>query len=758
VSERLRWLLPAGAVLASAALIGLVGLVVPVSSAGAVMVRASQTDSITMAVDSVSPSTPTPSSTLIPLTVTLTLTNTTDKAIANVHVEGERGEPIGNQSALDKSLTDANPTSSSGQLFKPNHPISVDLPPDGSITTSFVTATSILDDGTHICLCSAGGIYPLYFSAHVAGTNGVDQRLGLVTTYLPSFYEKPAPVHVSWLWPLIDRPHRLFASNVFTDDLLAGSLSAPDGRLSRALEVVEQVGNSVPLTLLIDPELLDEVEVMATEPYTVVTDGQSVPGTGRAAASAWLARLQAALIANPGLQVDLTPYADPDVESLSQHGLSWADSMPADMIPRVSDAIVGRPLDSTLAWPAAGAISQSTLETLQHSGVSTVVLNGTAVTPQTARNAVPAGLARLSANGTDVAAALTSAPIEKYASSAITIGGAGSAAMPDLIAELAVRAAQELTSEHTVVITAPRYVDASVSNAVQAIKDTSTSTFAEPIALRSAVSGRLLPTGRSQLAKVPAAAASLPEDIDAAAAQVGTALPELTSMLGQDTDEAAQTLLTSLPVALQRAESSAWRSKELGAIGSDYAQQLTAQIDTVTSGVRIVSPSSGSYTLASSSSPLPITVENDLSYPVRVRIKVRTVVNGLPGFSTKDIGTQLVDSKSKRTLHLPTTIDHSGRIKVEAILLTPNDVPLGAPVPLTVRSTALGVIGVIITIVAGVVLALALLVRLTRRLVKRRSGARKPSAEPTAAVSYERPPLDGSDQPPNVADVPGRLP
>jgi hypothetical protein len=53
-------------------------------------------------------------------------------------------------------------------------------------------------------------------------------------------------------------------------------------------------------------------------------------------------------------------------------------------------------------------------------------------------------------------------------------------------------------------------------------------------------------------------------------------------------------------------------------------------------------------------------------------------------------------------------------------------VSLGASVPLTIRSTALGRIGVIITIAAGVVLALALLVRAVRQLRKRRRTPQPP--------------------------------
>jgi hypothetical protein len=568
------------------------------------------------------------------------------------------------------------------------------------------------------------------------GTDGVDQQLGVVLTYLPSFFENPAPERVSWIWPLIDRPHRLFQDNVFTDDQLAGTV-ASGGRLDRALQVVEAVAPGLPLTLVIDPELIDELAVMAstTSTYTVRTNGRSFPGTGQADAAAWLERLRSVLENDPQLQVEFTPYADPDIESLTRHGLSWTSSMPPQMSARVGAALPGVSLDPTLAWPAAGAISPSTLSTLAGGGVSTVVLNSSAVTPRTPKGEVPAGLARLQSDGTDVAAALLSSSIEKYVAPALDVRGAAS--LPQLVSELAVRAAQEPDAEHAVIIAAPRYVNPSVGPAVQAIKDTSRSTFAEPESLRNAVGSSLLPTGRSKLAEVPASATTLPDSTVDATSRVAGALPAITSLLTPPPRTngtvvapapAAQTLLTRLPTANQRAESSAWRETDIATriAAETNAKALVRQIDTIENGVHIVRPSSGSYTLASDSSPLPITVDNRLPYAVTVRIAITTDVNGLPGFSTTDIGAKSVEGHQKKTLNVRTKTERSGRIKVHAVLLTPNQVRLGDSVPLTIRSTALGTIGVIITIAAGVVLALALVIRAARQLRRRRAGSHPP--------------------------------
>jgi hypothetical protein len=679
-----------------------------------------------MTVDSITPWTPTPTQTPTPITVQLTIESNIDRK--GVRIIGERGNPIQSQTALDTALANQSPPASAG-LPIPAHPeVMVDLSANMPATVTFSTTTSLQDDGQGICLCHASAVYPLFFSAHQVGEGGVDQRLGVVATYLPVFdgSPKPTPARVSWLWPLLDRPHRSTSETVFTDDDLSTEIGT-DGRLTRALQVVAEVGATIPVTVIVDPELLDEIWTMANTAYQVRDGTSLVAGTGKDAAAAWLDQLRNLLTSDPSVQIELTPFADPNVEAVTAANLTWLNALPTTaMASDVSDALAGRALDSTIAWPASGAISSNTLATLAKNGVSTVVLNSAAVTPKPVKGAVPPGLARLQAGGADIAAVLTSPTLQRYAARAVTTTQDVSAALPALLAELAVRMAQEPDVEHAVVLAAPRYVDPDVAAAVQAIRETSTATFTRPIALRAAVSGELLPTGRSGLARVPTSADDLGIPTFSAAIDAATKLPAIRSMLDTKHDVAARAFVQSLPIGIQRAESSAWRDPAQSSAASTYATELSSTVDGITTGVRIVSPSSGAYTLASNSSPLPITVDNELPYAVNVLLRIDTIPAGLLGFSTSRIGVQHVDSKQRRTLKIPTTIERSGRIRIEALLYAPNGVQELGRQELTVRSAALGTIGVIITIAAGVVLALALLVRFARRLRDRKATGNAP--------------------------------
>ena len=730
--KRFRTLAPAGALLATAALLVPFG---PSSPAAAKDRTA--TDPVLIHVDSVSPSTPTPTTARSKLTVTLTLTYTGGGSLDGVHILAERGDPIGNQNALDAAIADPVPPTS-GLPISPNRPLpALTLDSEIPTTVQFTTSTSTIDHLPGICICATAEqpwVYPLFFTAH-RNKNGVDDLLGVTSTYLPIFYQKPAQVRLSWVWPLLEPPHRFLSDTEFTDDTLAESVST--GRLSRALAVVEQVGPQIPMTLLVDPELLDELEVMSTEPYTVQSqDGKTTtPGTGQTAATEWLGRFKAVLLDDPKVSVQLTPYADPDVETLTARRMSWSTAMPAAMLARVTQALAGRTLDSTLSWPVTGAITKPTLHRLAAQGVHTVLLNANDVHVNIAEGALQPRLVRLAGveSGLTVDAALLSPAVEKDVARAITAGADGIAAIPTLVAELAVRAAQQPDVEQSVTIAAPRYIDPDVTAAVRTILETSRTTFATPTALSSAVGdGTLVSTQYGQLGKGSASAtANLPAPLIAADSAADN-MKLVRSLLDTKTDTDAAALVAALPAAIQRAESSAWRDPaELDAAGR-YAALLNDQFDKLSTGVQFVGPSSGSYTLTSNTSPLPITISNTLPYTVHVRV---AIVAQNPGFTAKPVATQ-IEARQTKTVRVPTTTERSGLFKIEVLLQSPNRRPVGAARTVTVRSTALGFIGVIIMIVAGTVLGVALLWRIVRRLRDRQApGA--PPADPVRVATPE---------------------
>jgi hypothetical protein len=694
-------------------------------------------NAVSIDVVSVSPSIPAPSQQLNTLRIQLSIANNTNARLNNVQITAARGLPLTTQRELNTALT--HPIApASGQTVRPVHPITVDLPPasqSGAVSTTFVTTSAVpVDLKPGLCLCADGQVYPVWLQAW-GGMSGSPRLLGQSQTFVPSFYNHVNPVHVNWVWPLIDRPHRIVGSTIFTDDSLATSVST--GRLRRCLQVLENVAGQVPVTVVIDPELLDELEIMATQKYNYRTaSGQLARGIGRQAASAWLSRLQSALRNNPQVSVVLTPNADPDVDSLARAGLRWSTSLSSGEQQRVLTALGGVTPSTGFAWPPSGTIGGTTLRELHGTGVRSVLLSSTSVQPNNGSSSAPVTLARLANGGHPVVAALTSPQLSRYVDAALG-GGTSGSGMPALMASLALLAGTANPAGQQVFLAPPRYIDPAVSLATDAIEDSSSSALTQPANALDVLAAAAAVPRQQEPSAVPAHLVAPPHPPPGlsrtnlqVARQVTNKIAPLKSMFNGS--PAALKLVGDLSGGVQRIESAAWRhGSGLGGRvrGVYFARRLDKKVRHLTHSVHIVHPISRElrFTLASTNSPLPITVENDLPYPVHVQVAIRPVF-GIPGLNFGEIGPQVIAPNSKSTVHVPTQVQRSGLFRVYAILQTPKGgQQIGRRVNLLVSSTALGTIGVVITVVAGAILLLALLVRFIRRL---RARQRRPKPRP----------------------------
>jgi hypothetical protein len=681
-------------------------------------------DTVQVSVLDVNPTTPAAGPTPQPLVVTLKLTNTTDRALPDLTVVGTRGNPISNQHSLDAAISSVQPPDESlAGRFAATTPVKASLGPLASRTVSYASTTSMAGVQAGLCICQTR-IYPLYFAVHQTGTDGADSVLGSTQTFIPAFApdQRVAPTEVSWVWPILEPPHRSLSDDVFADDRLAGSI-APGGRLDRLLQVVQNVGNSVPLTLLVDPNLLDELAIMAAGPYRVAAAGagsdagsKTVPGTGTAAAKAWLARFSTALAAAPNLQLSFTPYADPDVDSLARNGLDWATQLPPDAQARVSALLGGRSASTGLAWPVHSTLGAAALTALVRNGTDTVIVDDHTLPGGTGGSPLPNALGRLRSSAGPATMAVTSSTVEQFVAAVVGNGANGTALLPQLVSEVAVRAVEDGSRSHYVLITPPRDVDPDPAAATRAIRETASTAWSRALSLQAATHS-VRPVGHGRLAD-QSNSGGLPTSTVNTARYAATAVPTLTGLI-PDAKQAADSF-GSVEAAVQRSESSAWRDSPQRS--AQIATAIRSRLSKLLDGVHLVRPSTGSYTFGSADSPLPVTISNTLDVTVSVRLAIGTV-GGVLGFSADDVGAQTIAPHSKLPLHVPAHIDPVRRIKVNVQLLNGDGDVVGSPLVLSVRSTALGTIGKIITFGAAAVLAAALLLRGARRLRHRRKAA-----------------------------------
>lgn len=681
------------------------------------------------------------------VTVTGTLTNTGKSPITALSLRLQRGQVLTTRDELATATRDPDPATTVLPSFQP---VSGELAPGGEIDFGYTVGADQLR-------LDQDGVYPVLLN--VNGTvDGDQRRVGELPTFLVQQPVDPtARTAVGWLWPLTERTHR-GPTGEFLDDGLAGSI-APGGRLDRALAVIERLPGStapggtqivpaIPVTLAIDPALVEELEHMAAGPYAV--DGVAGAGRGTGAAAAFLDRLKAVAAVHP---VVALPYGDVDVDSLDAAGLSSVvlRSLPGspqgtaqDPVSAGSSAtptsaaqtggsptppaaggagarILAEALDveprTDLAWAADGTMRPDALAGLQKGGIDRLVLSSAGLTDgQTA-----VGLSGSSANA-HTAVPTAAGPVETLVADqtlGAIVGGAeqapGGARMAEqrYLAELAVLSLQAPAgTEQTVLIAPSRSVDAGPEGAGAMMADTAGLTWLRAASPDELFAGPAAPAG--DLAPPSDAAGLDPAglvDITAAVAQ----REDLAGAVVENPGAALQ----AYDAAIARATSIAWRADAAGF--RDAAAAVRSALEHLRSRVTLVAPADGTYSLGSSDAPLVLTVRNDL--PVAVQVLLVVHARGNRGLSISDIGAQELAPGQRTTLQVPTQVRQSGGFAVSAQLTTPGGAPLGDRISLQVKSTAYGSISLLITIGAAVLLGLLFLRRLVNFVLRRRRAA-----------------------------------
>ena len=140
-------------------------------------------------------------------------------------------------------------------------------------------------------------------------------------------------------------------------------------------------------------------------------------------------------------------------------------------------------------------------------------------------------------------------------------------------------------------------------------------------------------------------------------------------------------------------------------------------MEATTAGLRTgvqISSAGNSYTLASSTSPLVLTVQNNLPYDVPVRVQISG--GERVGLTVSDPGVQVVPAGRSQQVKIPAEVSRSGQFQVSAQLVGEDGTAWGPPVQLSVNSTAYGALTVILIAGAGGVLLLMVALRIVQRI------------------------------------------
>jgi hypothetical protein len=619
------------------------------------------------------------------------------------------------------------------------------------------------------------------------------------------------PLPVNLVWPVVDRPH-LGVGGVFLDEDLLAAIS-PGGRLSTLVDgLLDPATEALPagaLTVVLDPELLDELDRMTTAYRVVVDPGTPQPpvadivqaeqtavagptpttaamttpavpgiaepgsanipgtvaGTGQGAAASFLGRLREAAAR---YQVLLLPYGDPDVVAMVRAELDGEVSQAVlhgnDVAQRVLGSNPGGgtsvpPPATVMAYPINGAVDTETLSALRSDGLGTALLAENSVDPSNfaasaAQVSTPDGATPASSEK-PLQAAIAQPDVLNGVGTLIDQGRQSGYAMR-VNALTGVLAQGSLDGGSTPAVFTPDRRWSPDAPGLKVLTDLMSTLSASQV-----ITG----IGLADLAN-SGTAATVPDYPDAAREQELSAeylgrvrtdreniasLRQTLASTNQSTDPAL--VLDPLDRALDSAGSTAFRTDP--GVGTANLDTVESTLAGIRNGVEI-SSAGNSYTLASSSSPLVLTVQNNLPYDVPVRVEITG--GERVGLTVSDPGLQVVPAGRSQQVKIPAEVSRSGQFQVDARLVGPDGTQWGQAVHLSVESTAYGALTVIIILVAGGVLVLMIVLRIIQRLRGKPDqtpglelrGEQTTAADPTRTVSVTRPPTPA--RPPDPAD------
>ncbi|MBD0745863.1 DUF6049 family protein [Streptomyces sp. CBMA152] len=724
-----RWLRRTAALLVGAPLIaGLLSGTAPAPVAHAAEKAAlgqtgtgSRTVQVTL--DSMTPSAPVKSDTL---TVSGSVTNTGKQAVTSAHVGLRVGGRLTSRTTIDDASerTGFTPGVDAAELGDGPTVKFPKLAP--GISRDFTLSVPVSKLGL-----DGDGVYQLGVSLSGQTPNQqYDQVLGIQRTFLPW---QPEAVdgkksQLTYMWPLISSTHLTAQTGsdeqqtpVFADDSLAAEL-APGGRLERMVSL----GSQLPVTWVIDPDLLAAVDAM-TRNYKVNSGDTNVPGTNQEVAKQWLSSLEEAV---QGDKVVALPFADPDLASLAHRGKDVSGSLShlqgaTEVAEKTVDTILHVTPSVDFAWPVDGAVDPSIVDVATSAGAHNVIARSDSLRETGSLSYSPTA-ARPIGGGTT--AVVADARLSTAFEGDMSRAGSSTLAVQEFLAQSLAVTLQNTDTQRSIVVAPQRMPSASQAQTMaSAIRALSGQRWTQPLGLDAAAAAKPDAHATTRVPGSSSYPGALRKD-------------ELPPQAFQDMRSTQGTLdkfkviltapdrvVTPFGNAINREMSTSWRTNREGAVV--YRAGVQSYLDSLTDKVRLIQKSTA--TMSGRSATLAVTVQNQLVQPVDnlvlrlepsspTRLKVTTNDDAGGGQQVK------VDGGHTQSVKFTATANANGPVQVTARLYTQDGTPYGDPMEFTVQVSE--ITPTVMLVIAGGVLLLVLAgIRMYTQ--RKRSTARKENGE-----------------------------
>jgi hypothetical protein len=515
------------------------------------------------------------------------------------------------------------------------------------------------------------GVYILVVEA-VGTLNGTYQQLGVERTFLP-WVPKPSEVQPSrlvWLWPLSEAPGSA-PDGVLLSDQIATDLG-PTGRLTQLVAIGGTAQGVV--SWVADPQVLESVAGLSGG-YRYISGSGVREGRGATAAAAWLSAADLALAAG---DVHSLPYALPDADALVRANLDHDLVATLTLGQQLLSARIGRDSGPPVYWPTSGISERRTFDVLDSAGVKTVVLSSNTLPTAASQPFTSTGLMDLPTVGGSLQAVLSDPGLAAALAMPTDSPAEVLAARQRFAADTAMVTFEDPGNPRTVVVAPPINWSPDPALLRQLLAMVANNPWITPMTLTELLTHQADTNPRSRVEySASDRAAELSPGILSTLTQDHRQLDALGSALSNPTK-----ITQPFTTAILRGESAWWRF-DPGA-GAELSVRVTRQLAAVVSGVRIVSR--GTITLSGVKGDVPLTIANDFDQPVTVGVVLLS--NPAPRLHASKVSPVTVPPHRKISLEIPATLAGSAPLSVAAQLVTVAGEDLGAPVRLSLRSTA----------------------------------------------------------------------
>ncbi|MEV1061680.1 DUF6049 family protein [Streptomyces sp. NPDC050263] len=744
-----RWLRRTGALLAGAPLLaGLLQLpaAAPAQAAGRASAKAaSDTGTVAVAVDSLSPGAPIEGDTV---TVSGTVTNNGKQTVTDAHVGLSVGAALTTRSAIDSvaKRSDALPATYGSEVGGKYVAEFAKLTPGVSEHFTLSVPVDKLD-------LDEDGVYPLGVSlSGETSSQQWEQVLGVQRTFLPwQPDEADTRTRTTVLWPLMSTVHMTAETGsneqqtpVFLNDDLAEEI-APGGRLDQLLTL----GKGLDVTWVIDPDLLASVDAM-TGSYRVRGEGDTTTaGTHQAIAKQWLDDLQNAVL---GKEVVALPFADPDLASLAHNGTGVTGSLSqlkeaTDVAATTVETVLHVTPNTDFAWPVDGAVDPSIVKVATSAGADKVIARSDSLTETGDLTYTPSA-ARPIGGGTT--AVVADSRLSKAFSGDLTKASASTLAVQEFLAQ-SLSLNLQTDKQRSIVVAPQRMPTASQARSLaEAVTTLQGGTWSQSQQLAATAEAKPDPDATTKVPSKSAYPSSLrkQELPRSAFEQIADTQDKLDNFKVVLANEAR--VVTPFGRAINREMSTSWRGRSTAA--STFRQGVQAYLDTLTGQVKLIDKSETK--LSGRSATIPVTVQNNLVQGVDHLVLRLTSTNPTrleisgEAYAEQPI---TVSGGHTTTVKFTTSAKVNGQTTVIAQLYTEDGQKYGAPVTFDVKVTE--ITATVMLVIGGGVLLLVL-AGFRMYTQRKRAAARERSEDGEDAPDAADEPADASQNPEGPEDRP----